>query len=162
MVCPQKTQRVADVSMQFMTFVEDDPFPEELLQDRESELCPRPFRVLEVEEASPDVLLRCLEKVEGCTLQRFEVRALLRLLGLPGPKLLTSTAVYRLPSTVYLSLALSALSLLSLCFLSLCGSMRYSMQAFQGRGAARSFASSAELASAAEFASKPSSCRLFT
>ena len=72
MVCPQKTQRVADVSMQFMTFVEDDPFPEELLQDRESELCPRPFRVLEVEEASPDVLLRCLEKVEGCTLQRFE------------------------------------------------------------------------------------------
>ena len=156
MVCPQKTQRVADVSMQFMTFVEDDPFPEELLQDRESELCPRPFRVLEVEEASPDVLLRCLEKVEGCTLQRFEVRALLRLLGLPGPKLLTSTAVYRLPSTSL------SLSLLSLCFLSLCGSMRYSMQAFQGRGAARSFASSAELASVAEFASKPSSCRLFT
>ena len=156
MVCPQKTQRVADVSMQFMTFVEDDPFPEELLQDRESELCPRPFRVLEVEEASPDVLLRCLEKVEGCTLQRFEVRALLRLLGLPGPKLLTSTAVYRLPSTSL------SLSLLSLCFLSLCGSMRYSMQAFQGRRAARSFASSAELASVAEFASKPSSCRLFT
>ena len=117
MVCPQKTQRVADVSMQFMTFVEDDPFPEELLQDRESELCPRPFRVLEVEEASPDVLLRCLEKVEGCTLQRFEVRALLRLLGLPGPKLLTSTAVYRLPST---SLSLSLLSLCSLSAFSLC------------------------------------------